>query len=55
MNKLQAIDLLVSEKWTKVDANRALEGINFADNPDELIIRRAISLFSGHVLDVWIL
>lgn len=47
MNKLQAIELLVSEKWTKADANRALEGIDFAANPDELTIRRTISLFSG--------
>ena len=47
MNKLQAIDLLVGEKWTKTDAIRALEGVDFAANPDELTIRRAISLFSG--------
>ena len=47
MNKLQAIELLVSEKWTKADAIRALEGIDFATNPDELTIRRAMSLFSG--------
>jgi len=47
VNKLQAIDLLLSEKWTKADASRALEGIDFAINPDELTIRRAISLFSG--------
>ncbi|MCY7277360.1 MAG: hypothetical protein LH702_27420 [Phormidesmis sp. CAN_BIN44] len=47
MNKLQAIALLVGEKWTKADAIRALEGMNFATNPDELTIRRAISPFSG--------
>lgn len=47
MNKLQAVELLVSEKWTKADANRALEGVDFSTNPDELTIRRAISLFSG--------
>ncbi|WP_068819302.1 hypothetical protein [Phormidesmis priestleyi] len=47
MNKSQVIALLVSEKWTKADAIRALEGIDFATNPDELTIRRAISPFSG--------
>ncbi len=47
MNKLQAIALLVSEEWTKADAIRALEGMDFATNPDELTIRRAISPFSG--------
>ena len=47
MNKLQAVDLLISEQWTKADASRALEGIDFATDPNELVIRRAISLFSG--------
>ncbi len=47
MNKLQAIELLVSEKWTKEDAKRALVGVDFSANPDELTIRKATSLFSG--------
>lgn len=47
MKKSEAIDLLVSEGWTKADANRAVEIVDFTLNPNELTIRRAISLFAG--------
>ncbi|MEH2082865.1 MAG: hypothetical protein V7K89_23665 [Nostoc sp.] len=50
MNKSQAIKLLESEAWTKADAMRALEVIDFSTNPDEITIRRAISLFAGSEL-----
>lgn len=50
MNKLQAIKLLESEGWTKADAIRALEVLDFNTNPDELIIRRTISSFAGSEL-----
>ncbi|UKO96663.1 hypothetical protein [Nostoc sp. UHCC 0870] len=47
MNKSQAIKLLENEGWTKADAMRALEVIDFQINPDEITIRRAISRFAG--------
>ena len=47
MNKSEATQLLVREGWTKADALRALERVDFNQNPDELTIRRAISLFAG--------
>ena len=49
MNKQEAIELLNHEGWTKADAQRALESINFKINPDvdELTIRRAASQFAG--------
>lgn len=50
MNKSQAIDLLKGEGWTEADAKRALEVIDFKTNPDEITIRRAISLFAGSEL-----
>lgn len=50
MNKSQAIKLLEGEGWTKKDAERALEKINFNINPDEITIRRAISHFAGSEL-----
>ncbi|MHC5725371.1 MAG: hypothetical protein ACYTXY_14790, partial [Nostoc sp.] len=50
MNKSQAIKLLESEAWTKADAMRALEVIDFGTNPDEITIRRAISPFAGSEL-----
>ena len=50
MNKSQAIKLLESEAWTKADAMRALEIIDFSTNPDEITIRRAISRFAGSEL-----
>lgn len=51
MNKSQAIKLLESEGWTKADAMRALEVIDFSTNPDEISIRRAISVFAGSELN----
>jgi hypothetical protein len=47
VNKLQAIQLLESEGWTKADAMRALEVTDFGNDPDEITIRRAISSFAG--------
>ncbi|PPS45924.1 hypothetical protein [Chroococcidiopsis sp. TS-821] len=51
MKKSEAIKLLESEAWTKADAIRALEVIDFNNNPDELTIRRAISNFAGSELN----
>ncbi|RCJ25688.1 hypothetical protein A6S26_15210 [Nostoc sp. ATCC 43529] len=50
MNKSQSIKLLENEGWTKADAMRALEVIDFSTNPDEITIRRAISPFAGSEL-----
>ncbi len=50
MNKPQAIKLLEAEGWTKADAIRALEVIDFNTNSDELTIRRTISSFAGSEL-----
>ncbi len=49
MNKKEAIELLNHEGWTKADAQRALESINFKTNIDidELFVRRATSQFAG--------
>lgn len=49
MNKKEAIELLNHEGWTKADAQRALESINFKTDTDidELIVRRAASQFAG--------
>lgn len=49
MNKKEAIELLNNEGWTKADAKRALELLNFKLNPDidELTILRAASQFAG--------
>ncbi len=49
MNKKEAIELLNHEGWTKADAQRALESIDFKANTDidELIVRRAASQFAG--------
>lgn len=49
MNKKEAIKLLNHEGWTKADAQRALESINFqtVTDLDELMIRRAASQFAG--------
>ena len=49
MNKKEAIDLLNTEGWTKADAIRAFETLDFKlnKNLDELAIRRAASKFAG--------
>ena len=49
MNKNEAIELLNHECWTKADAKRAFEPLDFKINPDidELTIRRAASKFAG--------
>jgi uncharacterized protein YpuA (DUF1002 family) len=43
MDKSETIKLLQSEDWTKADALRAIESIDFNTDPDELTIRRTIS------------
>jgi hypothetical protein len=51
MDKAEIINILQSEDWTKADALRAVESIDFNTNPDELIIRRNISSqFAGREL-----
>ena len=51
MDKLEIIKILQSEDWTKTDALRAVESIDFSTNPDELTIRRNISSrFAGREL-----
>jgi hypothetical protein len=50
VNKVAAIELLVGQGWTKADAGRALEGLNFKLEPDELTVLRAASCFSGEEL-----
>ena len=49
MNKKEAIELLNHEDWTKADAQRALESIDFQTDTDidELMVRRAASQFAG--------
>ncbi len=47
MNRTEAINLLNQEGWTKADAQRALAAIDFDTNPDELTIRKTVSLFAG--------
>lgn len=47
MNKQEAIKLLKNEGWSKADAIRALKSMDFKQNPDELLIRRASSQFAG--------
>jgi hypothetical protein len=51
MDKSEIIKILQSEDWTKADALRAIESIDFNTNPDELTIRRNISSqFAGREL-----
>jgi chromosome segregation ATPase len=51
MDRSKIIKLLVSENWTNADAIRAIESIDFNTDPDELTIRRTISLqFAGSEL-----
>ncbi len=48
MNKQQAIVLLVEQDgWKKADATKALEGLDFSNDPSESTIRRHISSFCG--------
>lgn len=51
MNKTQAIKLLENDGWTKADALRALESIDFRTNPDELTVRRITSQLAGPELN----
>ena len=51
MDKAEIIKILQSEDWTRADALRAVESIDFSTNPDELTIRRNISSrFAGREL-----
>lgn len=50
MKKKEAINLFVGEGWTKVDAERALEGLDFSQDPDELTVYKYSSLFAGKEL-----
>lgn len=50
MNKTESINLLVNEGWTKADALRALEEIDFKQNPDELTIYQRALSFAGREL-----
>lgn len=50
MKKTEAINLFVSDGWTKADAERALEGLDFSQDPDELTVYKYSSLFSGKEL-----
>jgi hypothetical protein len=51
MDKAEIIKILQSEDWTKADALRAVESIDFSTKPDELTIRRNISSrFAGREL-----
>jgi hypothetical protein len=51
MDKAEIIKILQSEDWTRADAIRAIESIDFSTNPDELTIRRDISSrFAGREL-----
>jgi hypothetical protein len=47
MKKTEAIKLLEGYGWTRADAGRALESIDFAADPDELMIWRSASGFAG--------
>jgi hypothetical protein len=51
MDKAEIIEILESEDWTRADALRAVESIDFSTKPDELTIRRNISSrFAGREL-----
>lgn len=50
MNKTESINLLVNTGWTKADALRALEEMDFRQDPDELMIYRYALTFAGREL-----
>lgn len=50
MKKIEAINLFVSAGWTKIDTERALTGLDFSKDPDELTVYKYISLFAGKEL-----
>lgn len=50
MEKKKAIDLFIGAGWTKADVERALEGLDFSQDPDELTVYKYISLFAGKEL-----
>ncbi|MDX2255228.1 MAG: hypothetical protein NW214_06925 [Pseudanabaenaceae cyanobacterium bins.39] len=50
MNKTESINLLVEVGWTKADAQRALDNLDFKEDPDELTIYRYASSFAGREL-----
>ncbi|MEA5539473.1 hypothetical protein VB834_10545 [Limnoraphis robusta Tam1] len=47
MNKSEAIKLLTKEGWTQADAKRALDKIDFSENPNEETILQKTLLFAG--------
>ncbi len=50
MKKIEAISLFVDMGWTKVDTERALKGLDFSQDPDEIAVYQCISLFAGKEL-----
>ncbi len=50
MKKTEAINLFVNNGWTKADAERALEDLDFSQDPDELTVYKYSSLFAGKEL-----
>ena len=50
MKKIEAISLFVGMGWTKVDTERALQGLDFSQDPDEITVYKCISLFAGKEL-----
>jgi hypothetical protein len=50
MKKTEAINLFVDDGWAKADAERALEGLDFSKDPNELTVYKYSSLFSGKEL-----
>ncbi|WP_413162028.1 hypothetical protein ACL6C3_24635 [Capilliphycus salinus ALCB114379] len=51
MNKSEAINLLTKQGWTKADAKRALEEIDFSENPNQETILQKTASFSGYELN----
>lgn len=47
MTKQQAIALLEQDGWKKADATKALQGLDFGNDPNESTIRTHTSLFCG--------
>lgn len=51
MKQSEVIKILEKEKWTRADALRAIDSIDFDTDPDELTIYRSIVLFAGSELN----
>lgn len=50
MKKTEAINLFVDAGWTKADAERAFEGLDFSEDPDELKVYQHSFQFAGKEL-----